>query len=299
MIPVSKQSKTSEEVFIIIREVQKTYNVPIFSSNTGFSTKGIDLGSNNFRTIKKPKAALLIGEGVNSYEAGEVWHLLDTRIDMPISKIRMQNFSRANLDRYNTMIMVSGSYNQLDSTQIKRLKAWTSKGNTLITIANASKWAINKKLVKEKLTKKPKEKDSTKTAKRLPYVEASEHIGRERVGGAIFQVDLDITHPLGFGYHDDVLPVYKNNNVFLQPSKNEYSTVAKYSKKPHLDGYISDKNLNTFLKPSASLIVSPLGRGRVVMFADNPNFRGSWYGTNRLFLNALFLGNHIRIPSAR
>ena len=87
--------------------------------------------------------------------------------------------------------------------------------------------------------------------------------------------------------------------MFIQPSKNEYSTVGKYSKNPHVDGYISDKNLNTFLKPSASLIVSPLGRGRVVMFADNPNFRGAWYGTNRLFLNALFLGNHIRIPKAR
>ncbi|MEQ8574336.1 MAG: hypothetical protein RIB63_09750 [Fulvivirga sp.] len=44
------------------------------------------------------------------------------------------------------------------------------------------------------------------------------------------------------------------------------------------------------------MIVSGVGRGRVVMFADNPNFRGSWYGTNRLFLNALFLGNHISVP---
>jgi hypothetical protein len=84
--------------------------------------------------------------------------------------------------------------------------------------------------------------------------------------------------------------------VFLAPSKNEYSTVAKYTANPHIDGYISDDNLNIFLKPSASIIVTQLGRGRVVMFADNPNFRGAWYGTNRLFLNALFLGNHISIP---
>ena len=32
------------------------------------------------------------------------------------------------------------------------------------------------------------------------------------------------------------------------------------------------------------------------MFADNPNFRGAWYGTNRLFLNAIFLGDKIDIP---
>jgi hypothetical protein len=75
--------------------------------------------------------------------------------------------------------------------------------------------------------------------------------------------------------------------------------VAKYTKNPHIDGFISDENMKKFLIPSASLIVSPLGKGRVIMFADNPNFRGSWYGTNRLFLNAIFLGQHISVPKPR
>ncbi|MCF6296280.1 MAG: zinc carboxypeptidase [Flavobacteriaceae bacterium] len=301
MIPVSKQKKPSDEVYKIVKDAQTKYNVPMYAVNTGFSTKGIDLGSNNFRTLKKPKAALLVGNGVSSYEAGEVWHLLDTRVNMPITKLQMRDFKNASLDKYNALVMVSGSYSQLDSLQRKKLKQWVSKGNTLITIARASKWAIDKKLVKEKLTKKPKEKDSskTKTVKRLPYVDAPEHIGRERLGGAIFKVDLDFTHPLGFGYRSASLPVYKNNTVFLSPSKNEYSTVAKYAENPHIDGYISNDNLNMFLKPSASLIVSPLGKGRVIMFADNPNFRGTWYGTNRLFLNALFLGSHISVPKKR
>ena len=299
MIPVSKQKKSSNEIYKIIKEAQDKYNVPIYAINTGFSNKGIDLGSNNFRTLKKPKAALLVGNGVSSYEAGEVWHLLDTRVDMPITKLQMRNYSRANLDKYNTLVMVSGSYSQLDSVQRQKLKKWTSKGNTLVTIAGASKWVIDKKLVKEKLTEKPKDSSKTKTTKRLSYADASEHIGRERLGGAIFKVDLDLTHPLGFGYRSSTLPIYKNNTVFLTPSKNAYSTVAKYSDNPHIDGYISNDNLNIYLKPSASLIVSPIGRGRVIMFADNPNFRGSWYGTNRLFLNALFLGSHISVPKRR
>ena len=299
MIPVSLQSKSSSEVFSIIREAQEAFKVPIFSTNSGYSTQGIDLGSNNIRALTKPRAALLIGDGVSSYEAGEVWHLLDTRVAMPLTRIQMRSFRNANLDRYNTLVMVSGSYFQLDSSQIKRLQDWTAKGNTLITIGRASQWAVTKKLVKEELTKKPKEKDSTKTTERLPYVEASEHIGRERIGGTIFEVDLDLTHPLGFGYNDASLPVYKNNNVFLKPSKNPYATVAKYTKDPHIDGFISETNYNDLLKPSASLIVSPIGRGRVVLFADNPNFRGAWYGTNRLFLNALFLGQYISVPRPR
>ncbi|AXT19344.1 zinc carboxypeptidase [Flavobacteriaceae bacterium AU392] len=294
LIPVSRQSKSIDEVYTIVKEAQEKFNIPVYGVDSGLSVKGIDLGSRNFVTLEQPKAALLIGEGVNSYEAGEVWHLLDTRLHMPITKIRMQNFRFADLDNYNSLVMVSGRYN-LNKTQLERLKNWVTKGNTLITIANASSWLINQKLVNETLTKKAK--DSTKTVTRKPYVDASENIGRERLGGAIFNVDLDVTHPLAFGYRSSNLPVYKNNLVFLAPSKNKYSTVAKYTKDPHIDGYISTNNLENLLKPSASLIVSPIGRGRAVMFADNPNFRGSWYGTNRLFLNALFLGSNINIPS--
>ena len=301
LIPVSLQDESPDKVAEIVNEAQEKFRVPIFSTQTGFSDSGIDLGSNNFRGVNKPKAALIIGDGVSSYEAGEVWHLMDTRVHMPIAKIQLRTFRNANLDDFNTMVMVSGSYSQLDSVQVKRIKDWVSKGNTLITIARASSWAINKKLVKEQLTKKPKVKDSSKAKapERLRFVDASEHLGRERLGGAIFEVDLDITHPLGFGYRRTKLPVYKNNNVFIQPSKNAYATVAKYTSDPHIDGFISDDNLNIFLKPSASLIVSRLGRGRVVLFADNPNFRGAWYGTNRLFLNAIFLGNRITVPTPR
>jgi len=273
----------------------------LYSANTGFSLKGIDLGSNNFRALKKPKVAMLIGDGVSSSEAGEVWHLLDTRTKMPIVKIQTNGIRTGFLDKYNTLVLVSGSYSSLDSIKRQEIKDWTAKGNTLITISTASKWAIDKKLVKEKLTEKPKSKDKdgkeiSEKVERLPYVDASENLGREELGGSIFEVDLDLTHPLGFGYRDHFVPVYKNNNVFLAPSKNEYSTVAKYSANPHIDGYISKDNLNFYLNPSASLIVSPIGKGRAVMFADNPNFRGAWYGTNRLFLNALFLGTHITVP---
>ena len=297
LIAVSKQKKSSDEVFQIVSKAQEKFNVPFFSSSSGFSLSGIDLGSNNFRALKKAKVAMFIGDGVSSYEAGEVWHLLDTRIQMPITKIQIRSLRRASLDRYTALVMVSGSYSQLDSVQMAGLKTWISKGNTLITIASASKWAIDKKLVKESLIKKATSKDKKDVVvERLPYVEASQHIGREKLGGAIFEVDLDITHPLGFGYRSNLLPIYKNNNVFIMPSKSKFSTVANYTKNPHIDGYISPKNLKENLKPSASLIVSPVGRGRVVLFADNPNFRGAWYGTNKMFLNAIFLGSEISVP---
>ncbi|MAV42445.1 MAG: zinc carboxypeptidase [Flavobacteriaceae bacterium] len=293
LIPVSKQKMSSEKLYKIIKTAQEKFNVPIYNSKSGFSIKGIDLGSNNFRINKPVKVGLLVGEGVNSYEAGEVWHLMDTRIHMPLSKIRLSQFSRVPLDKYTTLIIVSGSYNQLTKTDIEKINNWVKKGNTLITIANGSSWAIDKELVKESLL----EPSNDSIFSRKNYVSAAENIGRERIGGAILKVDIDLTHPLAFGYRDSSIPVYKNNNIFINKTKDHYSSVGVYSKDPHIDGYISEKNLKNNFKNTASLIVSRLGSGRVVMFADNPNFRGSWYGTNKLFLNAIFFGNNINVPT--
>ena len=293
LIPVSKQNISSEKLFSIVKEMQEKYDVPVYNSESGYSINGIDLGSNNFRINKPVKVAMLIGEGVNSYEAGEVWHLLDTRIGMPLTKIRLDQFSRISLDKYTTLVMVSGSYDQLDNKQIDKIKNWVEDGNTLITIAKGSIWAIESDLINETLVKS--KNDTTYSRKR--YVDASEHIGRERIGGVILNADLDLTHPLAFGYHDKSIPVYKNNNVFINKTKDDYSSVAIYSEDFHIDGYISELNRKEYIPGAASLIVSNVGSGRVIVFADNPNFRGTWYGTNKLFLNAIFLGDNISVPS--
>ena len=297
LIPVTKQKISKDSLFNLMQRVSENFKLEVLSTNTGYSKAGVDLGSRNFKALKKPKALMLIGQGVSSYEAGEVWHLLDTRVGMPITKLPLRNFNQIDLHNYSVLTMVSGVYSQLDTVAQLRIRDWVKAGNTLITIRNATSWAVKQKMVIEKLIEENKDEEDEKSPERIPYVNASENIGKERVGGVILEVDLDLTHPLAFGYRNQKIPVYRNSSVWLAPSKNSYATVAKYTNDPHIDGFITNRNLNEFLKPSASLIVSPLGGGRVVMFADNPNFRGSWYGTNRLFLNAIFLGQHIQVPS--
>ena len=234
LIPLQLQNKSADQIHQLVEKC----GVPAYAVHTGYSIQGIDLGSTNFRPLHQPKAFMLVGDGVSAYEAGEVWHLLDTRVQMPISKIPFRVFPRVNLNRYNTLVMVSGQYSQLDSSQLQRINNWIKQGNTLITIRQASSWAIQKKLVAESLVSA--KKDSGKV-KRLNYIDAPEHIGKEAVGGAIFQVDLDLTHPLGFGYHRREIPVYRNSTVWLKPSKSAYGTVAKYTDDPHIDGFITKK----------------------------------------------------------
>lgn len=298
MIPVSKQEKTSEEVYEILEAASKKHAVNVSTVSGGYSSQGIDLGSGYFRPLKVPKALLLIGGGVSSYEAGEVWHLLDQRIGMPITKVRLDQFDNIDWGKYNTLVMVSGTYKTLDSIKTKKIRSWMSLGNTLVATRTASKWAVEKGLVKETLVKKEKPKKGKEAAvvDRLSYVNAPANRGKKAVGGTIFEVDLDLTHPIAFGYSDSKIPVYRNSSVWISPSKNAYSTVASYTQNSHIDGYITDENINNFLKKSASIVVSKVGSGRAILFAENPNFRGSWYGTNKLFMNAIYFGSHVRVP---
>ena len=291
VIPLSIQKNLDEDLlFEKMKNIQDQYDVDIYSVDSGLSSSGVDLGSGNVLPINKPKAMMLIGTGVRSYEAGEVWHLLDQRVGMPITKIPLRNFDNISMDKYNVMVIVSGSY-KLSDNQVKKIKSWVEKGNTIISIGSGSKLLIDKKLVSEELVKN----DKSDTIDHLPYGDSRENRGKEQIGGVILNTQIDLTHPLAFGYENNSLPVYKNNSVWLKPSKNQYSSVARYSDNSLIDGFLSEANKQK-LSESVSLVVSKIGNGIAVMFSDNPNFRGAWYGTNRLFLNAIFLGDRIYIP---
>jgi len=155
VIPVSLQKISPKELFSKLENIQNKFQVNIYSAPSGLSSGGIDLGSRYVSPLKKQKAMMLVGTGVRSYEAGEVWHLLDQRVGMPISKIPIRNFDRVSLDTYTTMVIVSGSYD-FNEDQIKKIKDWASNGNTIISIGSGSKFLIDKGIVNEKLLKSDK-----------------------------------------------------------------------------------------------------------------------------------------------
>lgn len=297
LVPVAMQKLSSEELHNLMQELAAEHQIKIEAFSGGLSSTGIDLGSGNFQNIEAPKPLMLVGEGVSIYEAGEVWHLLDSKLKMPLIKVDMLDFRNLKLEKYNQLIMVNGNYNHLRDVDVQRIKSWVENGGTLIAQKSAVTWAINNKLINEELVI---EKDSLKKEKaerlRFDYVSAADREGAKVIGGSIYEVDLDITHPLGFGYTNRKLMVYRNSNTLLKPGKNPYSTVALYEDKPLVSGYISKENLEK-LPGTSSILVSKAGSGRVISFVDNPNFRGTWYGTNKLFFNALFFGPLINVPN--
>lgn len=291
VIPVTDQYASADDLFSIISQISQATGVDVYSVDTGLSLEGVDLGSGNVRTVAAPRVAMLVGDGVAATEAGFTWYLLDSQLGMPITKVNTSQFGQLRIQDYTSLIMVSGNYNQLGETGITKIKNWVQQGGTLILIRNAVSWAIQNKVIDEQVKKEEEKKDT----KRIDYVTAGDYQGSRAIGGSIYMTDIDITHPLGFGYTSRSLPVWRNHNIFLEPAKNPFSTVSKCTSNPHLSGYIHKANLEK-IKNSPSLVVSASGQGRAILMLDDPNFRGYWFGTNRLFFNALFFGPLITAP---
>jgi len=289
VIPVVDQNLSGEELFSVVKDASQMAGVDVHSVNTGYSLQGVDLGSNNVRTVPDPKVVMLIGDGVAATDAGAIWYLLDSKLKMPITKVNTSQFGQLHISDYNTLILVSGNYGVLGESGVAKIKSWVQQGGTLILIKNAISWAINSKLIDEQLKK---EEDQKKDTKRMDYDSAPEHQGSRSIGGSIYMGNLDITNPLGFGYTSRDLPVWRNTSIFIEPSKSPFNTVIKYTAKPLLSGYVHSTNLEK-IKNSVSLQVSNIGQGRAILFVDDPAFRGYWNGTNKLFFNALFFGSNI------
>ena len=287
LIQTSNQPVSSDELYQLLSQATAKNAVDVYAVNTGM-TEGINLGSSNFKNVEQPKIALLTGNGVNNNDAGEVWHLLDQRFNMPPTLLEQTLLNRISLDKYNVLIMADGNYSGISESGKEELKRWLKNGGVLVAQGNANRWTTTAGINAIKY-KEPGNKDTTAFRN---YNTQQEVAGANYIPGAIFQTRLDKTHPIGYGIRESSVPVFREGTGMFEKPKNPFATPVAYTDKPLLAGYISKSN-EKLLKGSASVICSSFGRGQVISFSDNPNFRAFWFGTSKLFMNAVFFGNTI------
>jgi len=288
IIPIAIQEKESAYIKSALKKIAVENGTNIFSISSGLSLEGSDLGSSNFKIVKFPEVLMLVGQGISSLDAGEMWHLLDQRMEMNVTLIDLINLTRVDLSNYSTLVMTGGTYNLIDSSFVRSLREWIRKGGTLISTGTATEWLIKNKLTKITMTdKNPSKEDSSSLQK--PYSQKNKDRDALSIPGAIFQADIDRTHPLGFGYDNNIIYTFVSGDIILQPSKDPYSTPVKYSDKPLVSGFVSKRILNKFIN-SAAVVSEKFGSGVIIMMTEGPNYRAYWYGTNKLMMNSIFFG---------
>ena len=280
LIPVVGQTLSPNKIFKILSIISNKTGISVYGINSGYEDN-IGFGSGAFTTIKKPKVGLIVGSGVRAYDAGEIWHLFDTRYEIPITKIDIRNINRISLNEYSHIILPS--YSGSNSIE-KKIQDYLNNGGNLIAYRSSINWLDKNKIISIDFLK------NERSAANVSFEDRGKFSGSQVVGGAIFETTIDKSHPINFGIKGSNLSTFRNNTIFMKPEKNSYNNPIKYKNNPLVSGYISDENLE-LLKNSVPFKIKRYSSGKIFLFTDNTNFRAFWYGTNRLLMNAIYLSN--------
>lgn len=270
----------------VVASMSQTHNIPVMPLDTGLTAKGIDLGSRNMHPLNPVNVLLVGGKGVSQYEAGEILYYLDNQLNIPVSVIEKPRLSRIDLARYSHIIMVNGNYNDLPDNTVDRINTWLSAGGVIIGQKNGAKWLTQNTWLRAEFVSDATIDDLFDTSA-LSFADKEKLAARKRIAGAIYQSELDLTHPLAFGYSKEELPVFRNSTLIMKTPRVPFVSVAQYSNEPLLSGY-SDRNLVNQIASNSALIAHNYGKGRVIGYTDNFAFRGYWYGSAKLLANSLF-----------
>ncbi|HMO32274.1 MAG TPA: M14 family metallopeptidase [Lacibacter sp.] len=284
LIPLGIQSRNAAEVRRQIETAAASTGVQVYALQQGLSVSGVDLGSNSFVATRTPRILLLGGSGVTSNDVGEIWHMLDYRMGIPSTLLELERFNGASINSYNIIIMADGSYSGLDKAAQEKLRAWIANGGTVLAFENAGRFLSNAGITKTLYRGGQPAQDTTTF---LPYYLRSDEQRARDMPGSIFEARFDNTHPLCYGYRGQRMSIFKANTLFMDPNNGNYDAPVLLTSNPLQSGYLHRSHAEK-LKGSAVVNIEQVGRGRVVTYSDNMNFRAFWLGTSKLFLNALF-----------
>ncbi len=303
VLPVDAETN-QDELFSILSTITDAFFVQWHPLTTALADQGVDLGSPTVQKLKHPKVMMLVGQGVDAYQAGSLWHLFDTQVFMPITKTRLSHVNNVDLHAYTHIIMPSGNYkNNLNKKMADKLNQWVNAGGHLIAIQQAATWVDNhfhndpKDRHEDKDSgKKPKNNEADKPTRKA-YGDYQKDFAQKVLGGAIVSADADLTHPLAFGTHLKTQHVLMKGNAVLKPVSSKsgqfYNTPLQVTDQVRAAGYVSDHWFKK-IKNAPLVVAERTGRGTVIKFGFNPNFRAFWYGTQRWVINAIFQADLIR-----
>lgn len=259
--------------------------VPIAS---GRSDEGIDLGSEQTRTLRLPRVALVSGEGIAPTSLGALWVYLDQELGLPVHLVNANDLARA-LPAAELDVVVLPDAFGLPAGAREALERWVQEGGRLVAIAGGAD------LVAELAgAKRRPEPADTARAHLLAGRRERERLEWERqIPGTVLAVRLDPAHPLAWGASSPgdstrLFVLHQEGRVF-EPAPGLEAVAYFPAEVRRLSGVIAPQRLR-FLANGVWLAAARKGRGSVVLFADDPAFRLFWRGTLPLLARAVLVG---------
>ncbi|MBK8314448.1 MAG: hypothetical protein IPL01_10695 [Acidobacteria bacterium] len=156
----------------------------------------------------------------------------------------------------------------LGESGVKALRDFVEAGGTLITLNNASNFAI--------------EKLGVPVRNVLKGVSSSDFY----CPGSILRIELDASSPLSFGMDQEAIAWFEGSPAFEIVDPAKVKVIARYPGRdnPLLSGWISGDRM---IRGKAAMVEAAIGKGRVIMFGFRPQYRGQSLATYPLLFNSI------------
>lgn len=320
-----RDGQPSEVVHPAVREVAERFHVEAVPVGSGLTDTGEDtpegsfaaLGSGDVVPVKTPEVALLAGNPVHAYSFGWAWYVLDRQYEIPLTIRQVRSMGGTPLEDLNVLVIpdlfsAQGVADELGEAGRDRIARWVRDGGTLVVLGEAVELARKQLDLLSLGTWYPeKPAGEGEEGGEGSSGGGADEPRRFTVPGAFLRADLDPRAWLAAGYAGSIdpgggpldLPVLVfSDRLFTAPEgpvTPGKQVVARYAGTAQGEGlperavvwsgHAWDESLER-LPGAVFAYVEQVGRGRVVAFAEDLNFRGYWRGVDRLFLNAVVLG---------
>ncbi len=281
--------KFGNSFWSMVSQLCNKYAVTLYPINSGMVDKGYDMGSSHVRQLKAPMVALLTGRSVSSNAAGEVWYFFEQELNYPLTLINAEDFKSINKN-IDVLILPNGYYEFLsDKENAKLFEQWIRNGGRVVALESA----VSQLAKQDWGALKSKTDTNESNAAKDIYTSLQKYNLRERdavsgyTPGAIFNVAIDNSNPLAFGYPNNYYTLKMDAKVY-EFIKDGGWNVGVLKKENQIAGYVGSR-LSPLLKDGLLFGTQDLGKGSVVYLTDNIMFRNFWENGKLMFCNAVFL----------
>jgi hypothetical protein len=273
---------------------------------SGRVTSGYDFGSSHYDAIQAPRVATIVGPGVSSLSAGEIWHHFETKLDYPLNRVGAMD--ELDLDNLDVVILPSGWYRMGDDER-SALADWVRSGGQLVAVGGACSafagqdgWGLERyadgeraeiEAAEEAVQEAADERNAHDRAAQgldpLPFIDRGRDRLRYDLPGAIFRAAVDDSHPLADGYSTEYMTLRTSGRRYAALEDGNVAVLLPGDHGRPFSGHAGEMAIPA---QAGSLVagVQNMGRGSVVYLVDNPLFRAFWKSGHRFFENAVFLG---------
>jgi hypothetical protein len=315
---VVRVSRNPDGIHDAIARHSRDMGVTVTAVNSGYADEGdTGIGGEAVPSLTKPNIAMLADEGVQAESYGAIWWNFD-RYGIKFTPLSAAGVNRGGLRDYNVLIIPDGSpgrwQSALGTRGVSTLKEWVSRGGTLVAIRGGAVFATLKDVDLTTATlvgseeggddapaadpaptptpTPPSDKADIIPPVLPPVASPSADANKVPVAlpGSIMRATVDRTTYLNYGLDQAELPVLLASGYFFNYSKQGTNAMVfvKDPKRPlTVSGFTWEGNTEELLGGTSYLIDESQGQGRVILFAEDPFFRGMTRAMTRPFFNSI------------